>query len=150
MSVLDNNDNDSIWSFGLCITLLVGSFVPFISSWTSLAHLLSLGFLGPFPNFAFPWAFSISFGLPWPNYLIFHSWGLWACHQPLIFFTCITSNLLWPFFTFLHYIPPIGLLPLSLQAPLGPFAFSRPICLFHGSVIHHTYHLGLKVFLSTY
>ena len=30
--------NDSIWSFGLCITLLVGSFVPFISPWTSLAH----------------------------------------------------------------------------------------------------------------
>ena len=34
--------NDTMWSFGLCITLLVGSFVPFISSWASLAHLLSL------------------------------------------------------------------------------------------------------------
>ena len=30
--------NDLIWSFGLCITLLVGSFVPFISFWASLAH----------------------------------------------------------------------------------------------------------------
>ena len=34
--------NDSIWSFGLYITLLVGSFVPFISSWASLTHLFSL------------------------------------------------------------------------------------------------------------
>ena len=56
--------NDSIWSFGFCITLLVGSFVLFISSRVSLAHLLSLGFLGPFSNSAFPWAFTNSFGLP--------------------------------------------------------------------------------------
>ena len=34
------------WAF--FITLLIGSFVPFISSWTSLAHLLSLGILGHF------------------------------------------------------------------------------------------------------
>ena len=58
--------NDSIWSFGLCITLLVGSFVPSISFWASLAHLLFLGFLDPFLNSAFPWAFNNSFGLPWP------------------------------------------------------------------------------------
>ena len=30
--------NDSIWSFGLCITLLMSSFVPFISFWASLAN----------------------------------------------------------------------------------------------------------------
>ena len=47
--------SDSIWSFGLRITLLVGSFVPFISSWASLALFL---------NSAFPWAFTNSFGLP--------------------------------------------------------------------------------------
>ena len=58
---------------GLFITLLVGSCVPFISSWASLAHLLSLGILYPFS--AFPWAFTNSFGLPWPNYLILHPWG---------------------------------------------------------------------------
>ena len=46
--------NDSMWSFGLCITLLVDSFVPFISFWASFAHLLSLDFLGPFSNSAFP------------------------------------------------------------------------------------------------
>ena len=54
--------NDSIWSFGFCITLLVGSFVPFISFWASLAHFLSLGFLDPFSNSMFSWAFINSFG----------------------------------------------------------------------------------------
>ena len=134
----------------LFITLLAGSCVPFISSWASLVHLLSLGFLGPFPNSIFPWAFTNSFELPWPNYLILHPWGLWACHQPLTFFACITSGLLWPILTFLHHILPMSLLLLSLQAPLGPFASSRSICLFHGLVIHYSCRLGLMVFLSTY
>ena len=40
--------NDSVWSFDFLITLLVGSCVPSISFWVSLAHLLSLGILGPF------------------------------------------------------------------------------------------------------
>ena len=142
--------NDSIWSFGLCITLLVGSFVPYISSWAPLAHLLSSGFLSPFPNSAFSWSFTNSFGLPWPNYIIIHPWGSWACHQPLAFFACITSGLLWPILTFLHHILPMGLLLLSFWAPLGPFASSRPICLFHGPMIHYSYRLGLMVFLSTY
>ena len=39
-------------------------------SWASLAHLLSLGFLNPFTNSAFWWAFTNFIGLPWPNYLI--------------------------------------------------------------------------------
>jgi len=115
--------NDSIWSFRFCITLLVGSFVPFISSRASLAHLLSLDFLGPFSNSAFSWAFTNSFRLPWPNYLIFHPWGSWACHQPLTFFTCITSSLLRPILTFLHHILPMSLLLFSLRAPLGPFVY---------------------------
>ena len=67
--------NDSMWLFGLYITFLMGSFVLFISSWASLAHLLSLGFLGHFSNSVFPWAFTNSFGLFWPNYLILHPWG---------------------------------------------------------------------------
>ena len=49
----------------------------------SLAHLLSLGILGPFSNSAFPWAITNSFGLPWPNYFILHLWGSWTFHQPL-------------------------------------------------------------------
>ena len=92
--------NDSIWSFGFCITLLVGSFVPFISSWASLAHLLSLGFLGPFPNFAFPWTFTNSFGLPWPNYLILHPWGSWTAINPLLSFLALLQARCGPFSLF--------------------------------------------------
>ena len=122
-SVAYSSLNDSIWSFGLRITLLVGSFVPFISFWASLTHLLSLDFLGPFPNFTFLLAFTNSFELSWPNYLIFHPWGSWACHQPLIFFACITSGLLWPILTFLYHILSMGLLLLFLS--LDSF---RPLC----------------------
>ena len=43
---------------GPFITLLAGCCVPFVFSWASLAHLLSLGFLGPFPDSAFPWVFT--------------------------------------------------------------------------------------------
>ena len=39
-------------------------------SWAFLAHLLSLGFLDPFTNSTFPWAFTNFIGLSWPNYLI--------------------------------------------------------------------------------
>ena len=86
--------NDPVWSldlyscyFGLPwpITLLVSPFGPFLSPWASLAHLLSLGILCPFSNSTFSWAFTNSFKLPWPNYLILHSWVSWAFHQPLDF-----------------------------------------------------------------
>ena len=86
--------NDPVWSldlyscyFGLSlpIALLVVSFGPILSPWTSLAHLLSLGIPGPFSNSAFPWAFTNSFGHPWPNFHILHPWGSWAFHQPLTF-----------------------------------------------------------------
>ena len=50
--------------------------------WALLSHLFSLrhpwlicfpwGLLGPFSNSAFPWVFTNSFRLPWPNYLILH------------------------------------------------------------------------------
>ena len=63
--------NDLVWLLGLylcyfgfsCpITLLVGSFGPFLSPWASLAHLLSLGILDPFSNSTFSWVFTNSFG----------------------------------------------------------------------------------------
>ena len=114
---------------------------PFCFPWASLAI---------FSNSAFSWAFINSFGLPWPNYLIIYLWGSWACHQPLTFFTCITSGLLWPILTFLHHILPMDLLLLSLRAPLGTFAFLRPICICYGPMIHYSCHLDLMVFPSTY
>ena len=62
--------------------------------WASLAHFFLLGhpwpisFLRhprPISNSAFLWAFTNSFGFPWPNYLIFHPWGSWASYQPRTF-----------------------------------------------------------------
>ena len=47
------------WAF-----LPMGSCVPFVFPWASLAHLLALGFLGPFTNFVFPWAFTDFIGFP--------------------------------------------------------------------------------------
>ena len=108
-------------------------------------HLLSLGILSHIS--AFPWVFTNSFELPRPNYLILHPWGSWPFHQPLTFFTCITSSLLWPTLTFLHHILSMGLLLLSLQAPLDPFASSWPICLFYGPSYDPLFlPLGLKGF----
>ena len=91
-------------TIGSFITSLAGSRVPFVFSWASLAHLLSLGFLGPFLNFAFSWAFTEFFRLPRPNYIITHPWGSWACHQPFTFFAFITLGLSWPILTFPHHI----------------------------------------------
>ena len=67
-------------AIGTFITSLVGSCIPFVFSWASLAHLLSLDFLGPFLNFAFLWAFTEFFELPRPNYIIPYPWGSWAYH----------------------------------------------------------------------
>ena len=108
-------------ALGFVISLLVGSFVSVISSWVSLAHLLSLGILNPFSSSVFPWVFTNSFRLPWSNYLILHPRGSWAFHQPLTFFTCINSGLLWLILTFLHHILSMSLLLLS------PGSF-RPVC----------------------
>ena len=118
-----------------------------------------LDVLGPFTFLRHPLPFLIlhphrflltPFGLPRPNYFILHPWGSWAYYQPLIFFACIASGLLWPILTLLHHILPMGLLLLSFWTPLGPFASSRPICLFYEPIIHYSCHLGLMVFLSTY
>ena len=91
--------HDSMWLFGLCITLLVGSFVPFIFFWASLTCLLSLGFLGPF-------AF---LGLPWPFFLTLRSHGLLL--TPLGFPGPITLSFIFgahglainPLLSLLHY-----------------------------------------------
>ena len=76
---------------GFFITLLVGSFVSFISSWASLAHLISLDILGPFSNSAFPWAFlaQLSYpsslglmGFPSTSYFLYlHYFGLDVAHS---------------------------------------------------------------------
>ena len=85
----------------------MGSYVPFVFPWASLAHLLALGFLSPFTNFVFPWTFTDFIGLPRPNYfiLILGVYGpainpllsllalFWACRDPfLLFFTSYTAH----------------------------------------------------------
>ena len=138
--------NDSVWPLGFLLhhlrapvshLFLLGHPWPIYFPLASLALFLTLHSYGLFTN---------SFGLPLPNYFIPHPWGSWTCHQPLTFFACITLGLLWPILTFLHHILPMGLPFLSLQPPLGPFASSRPICLFYGPAIHYSYHFGLMVF----
>ena len=44
----------------------MGSCVPFVFHWASLAHLLALGILDLFTNFVFPWAFTDFIGFPSP------------------------------------------------------------------------------------
>ena len=133
--------------------MIIGSIL--ILLWASLTHYIaygplwpisfSLGILGPFSNFAFPWAFTNSFGLPWPNYLILHSWDLWAFHQPLVFLlyyfgpavvhSCFsTSHNAHEFTTSFS-----GLLQAHLLS-------SRPIFLLFGPMIHYSCHSGLMVF----
>ena len=114
-------------------------------SWVSLAHLLSLGFLSPFTNSAFPWAFTNFIEFPWPNYFILILGVHGLAINPLLSFFCITLVLQWSILTFLYHILLMGMLFLSFQASLSPFTSSRPICLFHGLVIYYSYCLGLMV-----
>ena len=115
-------------------------------SWASLAHLLSLGFLIPFTNFALPWAFTNFIGLPWLNYLILilrvHRLAinpllslfalLWTCSGSFsLFYTHTTHG--YAISLFLGFFKPIYLLkahlfiswacnPLNL--PLRPNGFT--------------------------
>ena len=128
---------------------LLCSFFP----WASLAHLLALGHLDPFTNFVFPWAFTDFIGLPRPNYfiLILGIYGLvinpllslltllWTCHGPFLLF-----------FHIIHCPWVCYLLFLSFRALLSPYAFSMPIYLFHGPVIHYSYRLDFMFFFSLY
>ena len=92
--------------------------------WASLAYLFALGFLGPFTNFVFPWAFTNFIGLPRPNYFIL----ILGVHKPAINPLLSLLALLWayrgPFLLFSHHTLPMGLL---LTIFLFPGSF-EPIC----------------------
>ena len=126
------------------VFLFMGLYVPFVVSlghswpvcflWASSSLLLtlhshgllltSLDFLGSITLFS-----SLGFmGLPLtPYFLCMHYF--WACSGP--------------FSLFLNHILPMGILFLSFRASLSPITSSRPICLFHEPVIHHSCRLGL-------
>ena len=104
--------------------LLKGSCVPFVFPWVSLAYLLALGFLGLFPNFVFPWAFTDFIGLLRPNYfiLILGVYGLTI--NPLLSLLALLWACRDPFLLFSHHTVPMGLL---LTISLFPGSF-EPIC----------------------
>ena len=70
--------------FGLASYSSLNVVIGFILMlfWAFLTHYIACGLLcpisffltilGPFSNYAFPWAFTNSFGLSYPNYLILH------------------------------------------------------------------------------
>ena len=68
-------------------------FLCYIVSGLPCPICFPLDFLGPFPIFALPWAFTEFFGLPQSNYIIPHLWGPWAYHRSLTFFAFITLDL---------------------------------------------------------
>ena len=106
-------------------------FFPWASSallLTLYSHgflLTSLGFLGPITSFS-----SLGFmGLPLtPYFLCLHYFGLVVAHSH--FSISYTAH---------------GMLFFYFQASLSPFTSTKPICLFHGPVIHYSCRLGLMV-----
>ena len=110
------------------ITLLVGFFVPFLSSWASLAHLLFLGIIGPFPNLHSYGLLLTLLSFTGPIALSFIL-GAHGFSINLLLSYFITLDLLWPILTFLHRIMPMSLLLLSLSSfrpvcfPQGPFIY---------------------------
>ena len=113
---------------------------PICLPWASLALLLtlyshgllltSLGFLGPITLYS-----SLGFmGLSLILYsLCLHCFGPVAAHS---------------YFFYITHCPWVRYsLFLSFRSLLSPFAFSRPIYLFHGPMIHYSCRLNLMVFV---
>ena len=86
-------------------------FFCYITSWLLCLICFPLGVPGPI---FFPWASSALFLTLHSHGLLLSSLGfpgpitsspiLWACHQPLTFFTFITLDLPWPILIFPHHI----------------------------------------------
>ena len=122
-----------------------------------VSHLFSLRYLG---LVCFPWASSTIFltlhsyelllnylGFPGPITLSLilgvHGFAINPLLYLLSLFWACRST-----FSLFHIIYCPCLLFLSFRTPLSLFTSSRPICLFHGPVIHYSCRLGLMGFLS--
>ena len=122
------------WAFlpmGSCVPFFLGHPRPLLLTLYSHGLLLtSLGFPGPLTSYS-----SLGFmGLPSiPYSLCLHCFGFAATHS---YFFHITQCPWICYSLFLYF-----------RALLSSFAFSRPIYLFHGPVIHYSCRLGLIVFL---
>ena len=112
------------------ICLPWASLTLFLTLYSHRLLLTSLGFLGPVTSYS-----SLGFmGLPSILYsLCWHCFGLATAHS---YFFHVT-HCPWVCYS----------LFLSFRALLSPFAFSMPICLFHGLVIHYSCRLDLMVFI---
>ena len=92
--------------------------------WASLAHLFALGFLGPFTNFVFLWAFTDFIGLPRLNYFILILGVYGPAINPLLSLLALLWACRGPFLLFSHHTLPMGLL---LTISLFPGSF-EPTC----------------------
>ena len=92
------------------VFLPMGSNVPFVFPWASLAHLLALGFLGPFTNFVFLWAFTNFIEFLWPNYFILILGVYGSAINPLLSLLALLWVCRSPFLLFSHHTLPMGLL----------------------------------------
>ena len=108
---------------GSFLTLFAGSYVPF-PSWASIAHLPSLGFLGPFPILLSHRLLLTLLGFPGPItlYLILEADG--SSISPLLSLLALLWACCGPFLLF--YILPMSLLLLSFRAHSSLFASSEP------------------------
>ena len=102
----------------------MGSYVPFVFPWASLAHLLALGFLGLFTNFVFPWDFIDFIGFPRPNYFILILGVYGSAINPLLSLLALLWAYRGPFLLFSHHTLPMGLL-FAISLFQGSF---KPIC----------------------
>ena len=100
----------------------MGFYVPFVFPWASLTHLLALGFLSPFTNFVFPWAFT--------GFI-----GFWAYCGPFLLFS--------------HHTLPMGLLfTISLfPSSFEPIRFLKAHLHILWTVIHYSCCSDLMVFV---
>ena len=127
----------------------MGSCVPFIFPWASSAHLLAWASSAFFLTLYSHGLLLASLGFPGP--IISYS-SLWFMGLPSIPYSlclhCFGSAMARSyFFHIIHCLWVCCSLFLYFRALLSPFAFSRPIYLFHGPVIHYSCCLDLMVFV---
>ena len=129
--------------------LTYGLLCPFFP-WAALAHLLALGFLSPFTNFVFLWAFTDFIEFLRPNYFILILGVYGSAINPLLSLLALLWVCRGPFLLFSHHTLPMGLL---LTISLFPDSFEPIFFLKAHLLISWTYDplflpLGLNGFCS--
>ena len=134
------------------IHIILDFLDPFHCFWASLAHLILLGILNPFPFLRYPqpillpWAFAKSFGLsqpklPYPLLLEFMGFP----STPYLLNSLLRTSLAYSCLLSISYNV-LGFTTFFLWAPLDPLAFFEAHLLFSRPMIYYSCHLGLMVF----